>query len=204
MKSIKLQLILVIACVSVFTAVLVSGLFVYNLWSMKTIARLKITGKSLVENSDRELKVQVEAVVTMIDKIHREQLEGKLTEAEARKRAADYVRDLRYDDGKGYFWIDTYEGVNVALLGRDIEGKSRINLQDPDGVYYIKSIIDAGRQEGGGYANFMFAKPGETTPLPKRSYSVSFKPYGCQGTARGRIILILAWRSSRSWQIQSA
>ncbi len=177
MKSIKLQLILVIACVSVFTAVLVSGLFVYNMVDENN-RQIENYRESLVENSDRELKVQVEAVVTMIDKIHREQLEGKLTEAEARNRAAAYVRDLRYDDGKGYFWIDTYEGINVALLGRDIEGKSRINLQDPDGVYYIKAIIDAGRQEGGGYANFMFAKPGETTPLPKRSYSVSFKPYG--------------------------
>lgn len=41
------------------------------------------------------------------------------------------IRNLRYDNGAGYFWIDTYEGVNVVLLGREnTEGKSRINATD--------------------------------------------------------------------------
>ena len=103
---------------------------------------------------------------------------GILTEEQAKKEAADIVRDLRYDDGAGYFWIDTYDGVNVALLGRkETEGKSRINSQDPTGKFFIKEIIENGKKPGGGYSDFMFAKPNQTEPLPKRSFSASFQPY---------------------------
>lgn len=49
----------------------------------------------------------------MINKIYQEQQAGKLTSAEAQSRAANYVRELRYDNGAGYFFVDTTEGINV-------------------------------------------------------------------------------------------
>lgn len=85
---------------------------------------------------------------------------------------------MRYNDGKGYFWIDTYEGVNVALLGRkEAEGKSRIDAVDTEGRHFIQEMLANGRQAGGGFTDLLFAKPGETTPLPKRNYTVAFEPY---------------------------
>ena len=107
----------------------------------------------------------------MINKIYQEQQAGKLTSAEAQSRAANYVRELRYDNGAGYFFFFFSEGIKVVLLGRDTEGKSRINLVDPNGVFFIKNMIENGLKEGGGYTDLMFAKPGEKTPLPKRNYS---------------------------------
>ena len=38
-------------------------------------------------------------------------------------------------------------------------------------------MIENGLKEGGGYTDLMFAKPEEKTPLPKRNYSLAFKPY---------------------------
>lgn len=176
MRSIKMQFIVIISCVSFLTTICIGGFFIYNLLTENT-RQLENYRQSLVESSDRELQIQVENTMSLLDKIYREQQDGKLTEEQAKKRAADYVRDLRYDGGKGYFWIDTYEGVNVVLLGRDAEGKSRIDAVDPNGVHFIKEIIANGQKEGGGYTDLMFAKPGENTPLPKRNYSRAFKPY---------------------------
>lgn len=62
-----------------------------------------------------------------MEECYKKQQAGQLTEAQAKKEAADRVRALRYDDGKGYFWMDDYDGVNVVLLGTDSEGKSRLN-----------------------------------------------------------------------------
>ena len=87
------------------------------------------------------------------------------------------MRAMRYDNGAGYFWIDTYDGVNVVLLGRPTEGKSRINSVDPNGTRFIEEMIKNGRKDGGGFTDLMFAKPGEDTPLPKRNYTVAFAPY---------------------------
>lgn len=131
----------------------------------------------LQHDVDVSLKNETEIVVSMIDKIYQSQQAGELTETQAKKLAADVVRDLRYDDGKGYFWIDTEEGVNVVLLGRDVEGKSRIDLVDPNGVHFIQEMLKNGKQTGGGYTDLSFPKPGETTPLPKRNYTTTFAPY---------------------------
>ncbi|MBB5337157.1 methyl-accepting chemotaxis protein [Pectinatus brassicae] len=134
--------------------------------------------RSAFEQSvDHELKMEAEMALSLIKTVYDKQQAGVLTEQEAKAQAAALIRNLRYDNNKGYFWIDTYDGINVALLGRDIEGKSRINAVDPKGKYYIQEIIKNGRQQGGGYTDLMFAKPNETTPLPKRNYSIAFEPY---------------------------
>lgn len=177
MKSIKTLFILILNGISIISILLSGSFFMYSLLE-ENERQLETYRKSLVESSDREMRSQVETVVSMLEGIYKEQQAGKLTEAEAKLKAADYVRDLRYDK-EGYFWIDTEEGVNVVLLGRtEVEGKSRLDAEDPNGVHYIKEIIANGLKPGGGYTDLMFAKPGQTEPLPKRNYSLAFKPYG--------------------------
>lgn len=132
----------------------------------------------LSDQFDRGLKLQVETAVSLIDRVHAEQQAGRLTEEQAKKQAADLVRDLRFDNGN-YFWIDTAEGVNVVLLGRkEAEGKSRFAAVDPKGNHYIEDMLKQGLKEGGGFSNYWFPKPNETEPKPKRAYTLAYKPYG--------------------------
>ena len=133
--------------------------------------------KQIETDVEMQLKMETQIAVSLIDQFHQKQLAGEMTEEEAKKAAADLVRELRYDDGAGYFWVDTYEGVNVVLLGRDTEGNSRIDAVDPDGTYFIQEMLKNGRQPGGGFTNLKFAKPNETEPLPKRNYTVAYEPY---------------------------
>lgn len=176
LHSIKVRLILTIVMVSIGTVICVGGFFIYNMVENKEI-QIADYRRTLTENVDNELKVQTEIALSAVKDQYNKQQAGLLTEEQAKKQAADLVRQLHYNDGAGYFWIDTYDGVNVVLEGRDIEGKSRINSVDPNGKYYIKEIIENGRKPGGGYTDLMFAKPNETTPLPKRNYSIAFEPY---------------------------
>ena len=174
--SLKGRFVLMVIGIAVLTAVCVSAAFIV---SLKSESERQVTAvrQTLTQDVERELKIQTETAISLIKQVYDRQQKGELTEEQARKEAADLVRDLRYDDGKGYFWVDTYEGVNVVLLGRDTEGKSRINLTDPSGKHFIKEMIENGRKDGGGYTDLMFAKPNETTPLPKRNYTASFAPY---------------------------
>ncbi|MBR0172882.1 MAG: cache domain-containing protein [Lachnospiraceae bacterium] len=133
--------------------------------------------KQIETDVEMQLKMETQIAVSLIDQFHQKQLAGEMTEEEAKKAAADLVRELRYDDGAGYFWVDTYEGVNVVLLGRDTEGNSRIDAVDPDGTYFIQEMLKNGKQPGGGFTNLKFAKPNETEPLPKRNYTVAYEPY---------------------------
>ena len=102
---------------------------------------------------------------------------GEMSLEQAKKESADIIRELRYNEGSGYFWVDTSEGVNVVLLGRDTEGQSRWDLTDSSGNKFIQQMIQNGMQEGGGYTHLMFAKPNETEELPKINYTAYYEPF---------------------------
>lgn len=161
---------------SLITTLGVGSVFLHNMWG-EADRQVENYRQTLTADVESQLKTQTETAVSVIQEVYKRQQAGELTEAQARKEAADRVRDLRYDGGAGYFWVDTYDGVNVVLLGRDTEGKSRINATDPNGKQFIREMIENGRKDGGGYTDLMFAKPNETTPLPKRNYTVAFAPY---------------------------
>lgn len=175
-RSMKMRLVAAIVGVSVATMLCVLAIVVYSS-VQDNKSQLESYRKDLEASVETKLIDETQLAVSAIQELYKKQQAGELTEEQAKKQAADVVRDLRYDNGKGYFWIDTEEGVNVVLLGRDTEGKSRINSVDPKGRYFIKEMIQNGLKEGGGFTDLMFAKPNETEPLPKRNYTTTFKPY---------------------------
>ena len=175
-SSLRMKFIILMVGTSLVTVICITALWLQTL-RMEARTQLENYRTQLLQDVDTSLKNETQIVVSLLEKVYQQQQAGLLSEPEAKKIAADLVRDLRYDDGKGYFWIDTEDGVNVVLLGRDVEGKSRIDLVDPDGVHFIQEMLKNGQQPGGGYTDLSFAKPGETTPLPKRNYTTTFAPY---------------------------
>ena len=175
-SSMKTRFIAIIVGVSLVSIFVLGAIFTYEMIQVKK-DEIKDFRKEAEAAVEMRLKQETEIAVSVIDQMHKAQVAGKMTEEQAKKAAADIVRDMRYDDGKGYFWIDTDQGVNVVLLGRDTEGKSRINSKDPSGRMFIQEMIQNGKKEGGGFTDLMFAKPGESTPLPKRNYTVEYKPF---------------------------
>lgn len=174
--SMKMRFIFILVGVSLCTTIFLGGFFIHNIIA-DNHKQLQNYRLELEKNVEKELKMETQLALSLIGDIYKEQQSGKLTEAQAKKKAADMVRNLRYNAGKGYFWIDTYEGVNVVLLGRDTEGKSRIDSVDPNGRYFIKEMIANGKKEGGGFTDLMFPKPNEKVPLPKKNYTITFEPY---------------------------
>lgn len=139
----------------------------------KSVSSLK---NVLYDDYDQQIKGQVENVITLIQEFYAQYQSGACTEEEAKKRAADVVRELRYGEN-GYFWIDTYEGDNVVLLGGETEGTNRLEEQDSQGYQMIKDIIKNGQQADGGFTEYYFTKEGDTQTYPKRAYSKAFEPW---------------------------
>ena len=176
-RSIKSKLIAAIAGVSIATALCVGGFFIHSQIEANH-AQLAHFRENLEVNIESGLKGETQVAYSILEEYYKKQQSGELTQEQAQLQAAAAIRDLRYDNGKGYFFVDTTEGINVVLLGRDTEGKSRINAVDPNGKYYIQEIIKNGMSsEEGGFTDLMFAKPNSTEPLPKRNYSICFRPW---------------------------
>ena len=174
--SLKNKVIFVVVAISLLTTLCIGIMMVYSMVdeSNRQVENYRAT---LTQDIEKQLKDQTESAISVINYVYGLQQSGALTEEQAKKEAADRVRSMRYDNGAGYFWVDTYDGTNVVLLGRSSEGKNRMNLTDPTGKHFIEEMIQNGMKDGGGFTDLMFAKPGETTPLPKRNYTVSFAPY---------------------------
>lgn len=132
--------------------------------------------KDMEENAKLQIEWQAHSALSVVESCYQAQLRGEMTEEQAKQQAADLVRNMRYDNGQGYFTIDTDQGVNVVLLGSAAEGKLRIDAQDPKGRFFIQEMIQQAKL-GGGFSYFMFPKPGMNEPLPKCYYTLEFAPY---------------------------
>lgn len=176
MKKIRNRLITLFLITSILMASIVGGYYITNQVAL-IHANVEDYRKTLYEEYDRSLKTNVEIAVSVIQSVYEEEQKGLLTHDQALAKAAGLIRNLRFDN-ENYFWIDTTEGINVVLLGRDTEGKSRLENKDPNGFAFVRDgFIKNGTQVGGGYTDYMFAKPNTTEPLPKRGYTLEFKPY---------------------------
>lgn len=176
-RSVKGMMVAIIICSVLLTAIGISAFAIYNS-SKSNEQQVAAYRKQIESDVERELKNETQVAVSILEQYHQKAESGLLSEEDAKKQAADIIRELRYNDGSGYFWVDTYEGVNVVLLGREeTEGKSRIDAVDPSGRHYIQEMIENGKQEGGGFTDLMFAKPNETEALPKRNYTVAYEPF---------------------------
>lgn len=177
LNNLKVKTKLLLLIIMVFLAI--SSLAIINLKKQEEANNISIQTleKTIRDDYDNYIKSQVSNVITLLDGINKKYKDGEYSLEQAKKLSADLVRGLRYADG-GYFWIDTKEGQNVVLLGNKTEGTNRLNAKDANGYEMIKDIIKNGMQDGGGYTEYYFPKEGQTDPLPKRSYSKYYEPFG--------------------------
>ncbi|MBP2649962.1 MAG: methyl-accepting chemotaxis protein [Firmicutes bacterium] len=175
LRSIKFKIIFAMILTGLICSLVVGSYNIYRTVedNKNTVNQYRI---ELIDSFDRNVRFEVETAISILQDVYNQQQQGLLSETDAKKRAADIIRNLRFDNGN-YFWIDTTDGVNVVLLGRDQEGKNRLSSKDAKGTEFIKDLIGNGMQPGGGYTNYWFSKPNQTEPLPKRSYTLLFQPY---------------------------
>ncbi|MBS7454075.1 methyl-accepting chemotaxis protein, partial [Microvirga sp. 3-52] len=131
----------------------------------------------LTEQKKTELKHLVETAVSIVADFEIRSKRGEMSEDEAKKRASDTLRVLRYG-GSEYFFIQDYQTVMLMHpFSKTLEGKDNSAVKDANGVAFLKEIGNAGRT-GGGFVAYLFPKPNQPEPLPKLSYATSFDKWG--------------------------
>lgn len=164
-------ILLIVLTFGTVTFIMIQNMQKVNRESLTTLE------ESIRSNYDENIKEQVQSVISLLTNINTKVTNGEFTEDEGKKLAADLVRDMKYGTD-GYFWIDTLDGTNVVLLGKDTEGKNRMESKDANGFQMVKAIIEAAQKPEGGFVDYVFPKAGETEASPKRSYSLEFEPFG--------------------------
>ncbi|XOZ32353.1 methyl-accepting chemotaxis protein [Halomonadaceae bacterium KBTZ08] len=135
--------------------------------------------EGLYTSSKERTRNLVQSTLAMVEHYHQRQQSGDLSKEEAKRRASEAVRSLRYGDDN-YFWIHNMDLVMVMHpFSQDLEGKSLADFEDPNGVRLFAEMNRTVRNEGGaGFVAYHWPKPGFDEPVPKISYVQRFEPWG--------------------------
>jgi len=70
----------------------------------------------------------------------------------------DHIRF--FDNGSGYFFITDFNGINIAHgIDASLQGQNNYDLQDNQGVYIIRDMINITKNSGSGYYQYYWNNP---------------------------------------------
>ncbi|KII79413.1 cache domain-containing protein [Vibrio renipiscarius] len=100
---------------------------------------------------------------------------------EIQRIIADALRNIRYNNGQGYFFIYQADGTNVMHATHpQQEGKQVVNMTDSRGVFFIKELINRVQRatySDGAYYRWWFDKPQAEGEHEKIGYGRKFEPF---------------------------
>ncbi len=177
-KTMKIRIIVMILCTSFLTMFCIGGFFIYDFVQAEH-EQIAAYRSDLERSVEERLKDETNMMISMMQSVYQRQQSGELTEEQARKAAADYLRQVRYGGGEDFFSVDTFDGINVVMpVAPALEGTPRTGELDATGKPYLNILIENGKKEDGGFFDISFTKsPNDPTPYPKRLYAKSFAPY---------------------------
>ena len=121
---------------------------------------------------EKELKTRhlVEAAYSVADHYRTQAQKGILSEEEAREKAIDAVKYMRYEQNE-YFWINDMSPTMIMHpIDANLDGKDLSTKIDPNGKRMFVEMTEICRKKGEGFVHYFWHKSGEDEPLPKISY----------------------------------
>ncbi|WP_316225534.1 methyl-accepting chemotaxis protein [Bradyrhizobium sp. SZCCHNS3052] len=141
------------------------------------VSQLLATRTALVEERKAVVVGQVQSAVSIVKGFADAAAKGALTADEAQNRAKAVLRGIRF--GKNdYIFVYQPDGVNLVLGPKpDWEGKGLLNEKDANGLPFVRELIAASTQPGGGFVSYMFARAGSSVPVAKLGYTMKADPW---------------------------
>lgn len=102
-----------------------------------------------------------------------------LPEPTVTKLITDALRDIRFNQGRGYFFIYKTDGINIMhpLLPR-VEGKSLWDFKDVRGSYIVREMGQQVKAQGEAFYRWWFVKPdNKNQEFEKVGFGKYFEPY---------------------------
>ncbi|EFO32243.1 methyl-accepting chemotaxis protein [Roseibium sp. TrichSKD4] len=110
---------------------------------------------------------------------HYQRLEasGDMTKSEAQNAALATIKAMRYE-GSNYVYVLAYDGTVLAHAKDDVIGKNLMGAKDPDGITFIKSLIEKAQTQSETAIVYKWPRAGDSQPVEKNGWGTNFKPWG--------------------------
>lgn len=124
----------------------------------------------------RERVYEAHSIAVTIYEKYRDQK----SEREIKRLIKDALRPIRFNKGRGYFFIYRLNGVlELYPVKSNIEGENHWNLQDRQGEYVVRNEVAMVKQQGEGFLEYSWKGPKPNTIMvySKVSFVKYFKPF---------------------------
>ena len=133
---------------------------------------------SLYSQQSEKIKEIVETTHSILVHYHQLEKDNVLTQEEAKNKALDIIKSIRYGDNDNYFWVNDYEPKMIMHpIKPALNGKNLANVKDPDGVALFIEMVKVVKANNGGFVPYKWPKPGAEQPVDKIAYVKGFAPW---------------------------
>ena len=125
----------------------------------------------------RDIKERIHQAHSIATTIYQQNKE--LPEREVTKLITDALRSIRFNQGRGYYFIYKTTGNNIMHpVVPAMEGTSKWDLQDTRGNYIVRDMGQIVKQAGEGFYRWWFVKPqNKSQEFEKIGFGKYFAPY---------------------------
>ncbi|QBK05395.1 hypothetical protein DW355_12160 [Hylemonella gracilis] len=132
----------------------------------------------LLKERKDAVRQATEVAYGLVVHFHDQAVKGQMSMDEAKQRALQAVKALRYS-GTEYFWInDMHPRMVMHPIRAELDGTDLTQNKDPNGKHLFVEMVKVVKAQGSGDVDYMWPKPGHATPVQKVSHVKGFEPWG--------------------------
>jgi len=134
----------------------------------------KNSTEALLKNDIKEHVYQAHAIATNIYNKNKTKPEQEVSQL-----ITDALRNIRFNQGRGYFFIYKTNGLNIMHpVVPAMEGSVKLDFQDVRGNYIVKDLGQLAKDNGEAFYHWWFVKPQNTKQeFEKIGFGKHFAPY---------------------------
>jgi len=106
---------------------------------------------------------------------------GRRPRTEVERIVKEALRPIRFDDGRGFFFVTSRAGVGVLYpVAPELEGRNLLDLADDQGRFPVRTELELLAREPAGFVRDHRRRPGAAGEMvhPKLTYVRRFDPLG--------------------------
>lgn len=160
------------------TRIMLLGILITVGFSLIFIGMYPLVKKNLFDAHFLKTRYVVETAWGILDTYAKQVKNNTISADEAKKQALENIKNLRYA-GDDYFWVNDLEPKMVMHpIKKEMDGQNLADYKDPKGKRLFVAMVDKVKNEGAGFVDYYWAKPGKDKPVPKISYVKGFPEWG--------------------------
>ncbi|MCF6184541.1 MAG: cache domain-containing protein [Bacteroidales bacterium] len=144
---------------------------------MALVNHINYTRKTAEQNLKKNLKNRVEEAYEISMNIY---MQNKNKDKKTiKKLIKDALRPIRFNQGRGYYFIYSMNLKNVLLpIAPEFEGRDFSNYQDIRGDFVVKNAAKLCKKNGNTFYTWYWRKPNsKSVNYKKIGYDIYFKPF---------------------------